>query len=69
MDVLTIKLNKRTMEQLERQIRKQTTEMENCLNSLDDVTCYELIRTDDELIWIRFNHDEHMIEVIREEQS
>ncbi len=68
-DEVTIKLDKRTIKQLEKQVQNVTMEMENCLDSLHDTTCYELIRTDKELIWIKFNHDENKVEIIREEQS
>ncbi len=43
--------------------------MENCLDNIHETTCYELFRTDTDLIWIKFNHDESIIEIIREEQS
>ncbi len=69
MDIVTIKLDKITMKKLEKQIQNVTIEMENCLDNIHETTCYELFRTDTDLIWIKFNHDESKIEIIREEQS
>ncbi len=69
MDIVTIKLDKITMKKLEKQIQNVTIEMENCLDNIHETTCYELFRTDTDLIWMKFNHDESKIEIIREEQS
>jgi hypothetical protein len=69
MDIVTIKLDKITMKKLEKQIQNVTIEMENCLDNINEVTCYELFRTDTDLIWIKFDRTNSKIEIIREEQS
>jgi hypothetical protein len=71
MDIVTIKLDKITMKKLEKQIQNNVTiaEMENCLDNINEVTCYELFRTDTDLIWIKFDRTNSKIEIIREEQS
>jgi len=69
MDVVTFKSDRKTIKQLEKQIKNTAAEMENCLDNIHTCTCYELIRDDNELIWIKFNYDEYKIEIIREEQS
>ena len=69
MEIIGIKLNKKSLETIEKQIKGIAVEMENCLTDFGEPTCYELFRTDDELIWIRFDHEENRMEIIREEQS
>ncbi len=69
MEIIEVKLDKRIMKKLEKQIQNVTIEMENCLDNINEVTCYELFRTDTDLIWIRFNRTDGKMEIIREEQS
>ena len=71
MEIIGFKVDKSTLRKIEKQIQKVTIEMENCLDNIHETTCYELFRTDSELIWIKFIHDidEYKIEIIREEQS
>jgi hypothetical protein len=69
MEIIGIRIDKSTLKKLEEKIKLQTTEMENCLTDFGDPTCYELFRTDNEVIWIRFDHEDNKIEIIREEQS
>jgi hypothetical protein len=69
MEIIGIKVDKNTLKKIEDKIKRLTTEMENCLTDFGDPTCYELFRTDSELIWIRFDHEDNKIEIIREEQS
>ncbi len=69
MEIVGFKVNKKIVEEIEKKIKDISMEMENCLDNISTTTCYELIRTDNELIWIRFNHNKNKIEIIREEQS
>ena len=69
MEIVGFKVDKNTLRKIEKEISRICEEMENCLTDFGNPTCYELFRTDSELIWVRFDHDTNEIEIIREEQS
>ena len=69
MEIVEIRVSKKTLQEIENRIKEISPEMDNCLTDFGDPTCYELFRTDNELIWIRFNHEKNKIEIIYEEQN